>query len=241
MSGLAKTYGRIVKRELNAHAAWFPITNTLEVGDYGLIEDGTFRPIGKISQQYPDVEVKKQPGNEAAIDFKSEGTSSVVLDMQGNAKTYKALGDAEGQLKITLSKENSAMIKTSITSMEMTNVADVASRLRKKKDWQNRYKVVSAVYIGENATVLCSREADTQLILSGKADILQAVEAGKADVSLQVSSNKSGVFHSVGKTGVIAIDLFKLRVIGGGPKVLEKIDEKEPVELISEEPKDDVY
>lgn len=240
MSGLAKTYSQIVKKELNAHAAWFPVTNALEVGDYGLIEDGTFRPIGKIAQQYPDIEIKAQPGNQTNIDFKSEGTNAVVTDMQGNAKSFQALGDAEGQLKITMSKANSAMIKASITSSQMTNVADVASRLRKKKDWQHRYKVVSAVYVGENATVFCSREADTELIISGKADILQAVEAGKADVALNVSANKSGVFHSVGKTGVIAIDLFKLKMLGRGVSVLGETDQ-EQIEMVAGEAEDDVY
>ena len=234
MSGLAQNYGRIVKRELNAHAAWFPITNTLEVGDFGLIEDGVFRPIGKIPQKYPDIEVKTQAGPKTEIHVKTEGTTSVVLDLDGNVKTFQALGDAEGQLKISFKKENAVMLESSITSKQMTNIDDVAKALNKKKDWKNRFKVVSSVYVGEKATVLCSRDAGTELSLKGKADVLKAVEAGNAGVGLAVTSNKSGVFHSVGETGVIAIELFKLKMIGGGVNTLGDVDPKDPVEPVSE-------
>jgi len=244
MSGLAQNYGRIVKRELNAHAAWFPVTNTFEVGDYGLIEDGTFRPIGKISRKYPDIEVKTQPGNKTAIDFKTEGTTSTVMDMNGGVTTYQALGNAEAQLKINFSRENSAMIKAETTSIQMTNIGEVADALKKKGDWTRKYKIVSAVYVGKHATVLCSREAGTELTLSAKADILQAVEAGKANVALAISSNKSGVFHSVGETGVIALELFKLKLIGGGVNTLN-VDVEGGVEHIdpmtATEEQDDIY
>lgn len=244
MSGLAENYGRIVKRELNAHAAWFPITNTFEVGDFGLIEDGTFRPIGKIRQRYPDIKINTQPGSKTGIDFKTDGTRSVVLDVNGDVTSYQALGNAEGRLKISFSRENSAMIKTEITSIQMTNIAEVADALRKQKDWTRRYKVVSAVYVGANATVLCSREAGTELTLSAKADILQAVEAGKASAALAITSNKSGVFHSVGETGVIALELFKLRLLGGGINTLavDSEDLIEPIDPIGPgEARDDIY
>ena len=112
------------------------------------------------------------------------------------------------------------MIKAETTSIQMTNIGEVADALKKKGDWTRKYKIVSAVYVGKHATVLCSREAGTELTLSAKADILQAVEAGKANVALAISSNKSGVFHSVGETGVIALELFKLKLIGGGVNTL---------------------
>jgi hypothetical protein len=40
MSGLAKTFNQSIKKEVNAYAAWFPVTNTFKIGDYGLIEGG---------------------------------------------------------------------------------------------------------------------------------------------------------------------------------------------------------
>ena len=44
--GTARAFDRILKSELNIHAAWLPITNTFSVGDFGLISDGVFAKMG---------------------------------------------------------------------------------------------------------------------------------------------------------------------------------------------------
>ena len=79
MSGLAKSYEKAIHKELQAHAAWLPVTNTLKVGDYGFFDGGVFRSIGNLTDNYPELELKIEKGPSTKIDFTSEGTKSFKL------------------------------------------------------------------------------------------------------------------------------------------------------------------
>lgn len=212
MSGLAKIYEKTIKRELLAHGAWLPVTNTLKVGDYGFFEGGVFRSIGNINNKYPEIKLDITEGPTTKIDFSSEGTKTIKLDAQGNmVDSFAALGNAKASLKFQFSKENSVVIKINeIAVKQLQNMDEVAITLASKKDWKRKYKVVSAVYNGKDCLVICSREAGSDVQIGANADILKNVEAGKAEGSFEMSSSKSGLFNSVGEAGVIALRLFKV-------------------------------
>lgn len=212
MPGLAKVFDNVIDKELQMKAAWFPITNDLKVGDFGLIEDGIFRPMGNIQNRYPDIKLDIQPGKESKVDFTSEGTSVLKFDADGEAvAALEALGNLKASLKFKFSQTNSCVIKAILTSQELKNIADVTDELYKKATWKRNYKVVSKTFIGQEAVVICTREAGAEYEISGSADILSEIEKGgkvKAGVSGNFS-RKSGL-GIVGETGVLAIELFKV-------------------------------
>ncbi len=216
MSGLAKSYEKAIKKELSAHGAWFPITNTIKVGDYGFFDGGVFRSIGNIGDKYPNITMKIVEGPPAKIDFSSEGTRTTKLDAAGNAiESFAALGNAEASLKFNFSRENSVVIKIDEIKVEqLQNLEEVAIGLAAKKDWKKRYKVVSAAYSGKDCLVICARESDSDFKISGKANLLKALEGGKASGAFETSSSKSSTFHTVGEKGVMALRLFKLNWLG---------------------------
>ncbi len=39
---LAKNFNEALHNELTIYAAWYPVANTLKLGDFGLIEGGVF-------------------------------------------------------------------------------------------------------------------------------------------------------------------------------------------------------
>lgn len=214
MSGLAKSYNQALRRDLTAYAAWFPVTNTFEIGDYGLIEDGVFKSIGKISSKFPDIELKTASGPESKIDFKSEGTKMIKLGADGEVDSLASLGNADAKLKFMFSKENSCVVKATLSSMQLTNIEEVAIQLANKSSWKRKYKVVSSIYNGDQCVVICAREANTEVTLSGAASVLQQVEGGKVSASLDIEASKESVFNSIGESGVIGLDLFKINLFG---------------------------
>ena len=216
MSGLAKNYEKVIKKELAAHGAWFPVTNTLKVGDYGFFDGGVFRSIGNIKDKYPDITLNIVEGPPAKIDFSSEGTRTFKLDADGNTiDSFAAIGNVDATLKFEFSKENSVVIKIEkIVVNQLQNIEEVAIAIASKKDWKKKYKVMSAAYIGKDCLVICSREAGSDFKISASANLLKAVEAGKASGAFETSSTKSSTFHSVGEEGVMALRLFKLNWLG---------------------------
>ena len=56
--------------------------------------------------------------------------------------------------------------------------------------------------------------------------IMKAIEGGSANLDFNITSNKESAYKSIGKSGVIALGLFKVRWLFGGPKVLRDTEDK---------------
>ncbi|WP_296701334.1 hypothetical protein [Algoriphagus sp.] len=230
MGGLAQKFNEVLQKELNLHAAWFPITNTFQIGDFGLFDDGLFRTVGNIKRDYPEIELVIDKGTEASIDFKSDGTSMQSLNANGEAATLGSLGNADAKLLFKFTQENSMVLKAKMTSDELKNIDEVGRKLSLKDSWNKKYKVVSTVYNGEGSVIICSKEAGTEISISAAANVLKQVEGGKVDGALQIQSNKQSVFSSIGETGIIGLRFFKLKWLGQGVSVLAETQGEVEVE-----------
>ena len=213
MSQLAKSFNRALHKELTIYVAWFPVANTIKLGDFGLIEGGVFRALGNISEF--DVGFNHAPGQPASIDFMSNGATAVR--MMGGAKvdSYPEVGDVEATLSFNFESANSCLIKGMLSVMEMQNIYQVAKKLKEHDSWERRFRVVSATYNGENSVIIATSESDTKVEFSATVDALKQVELGKVEAKLGIQSSKEKVFMSVGKSGVVGLRLFKLGIFGG--------------------------
>lgn len=221
--GLAESFSDTLHDQLQVYAAWFPVVNTIKVGDFGLIESGVFRPMGNISRF--GIEVVTQSGNDADIDFVSEGTTVTRFVAGGKVDKFPPVGEAEAKLELEFNRDNSCMIKAKFSVIDMQDIHGVAKKLKDLDDWDNDYKVVSSTYLGEKCVVLACREAGTKVSFTGKASILQQVDLGKVEISPSFESTSSACFKSIGETGVVGIRLFQLGFFGG-PKLLGKKSRK---------------
>src|SRR6266542_2101019 len=106
--GIAAVFNRTLHGELNTYAAWFPVTNTFKLGDYGLISDGVFTPMGNIAEY--EVEFTDDDGPPGSLDFTSSGTN--VARLAGGAEV-DALPDApiDAKLSFEFSNANSILAK----------------------------------------------------------------------------------------------------------------------------------
>jgi hypothetical protein len=216
MSRLAKSYEKAIKRELTAHAAWFPIINTFKIGDFGVFENGVFRSMGNIKDKYPELDLRIDQSPGGKVNFSSEGTKTFKFDAAGNiVGSFAQLGDANAALKFEFTKRNSVVLKADeIILSQLQNIEEVASFVSSKSDWKRKYKVITHTYTGENCLVICARESGSEFTINAKADILSDIEVGKANAGFETSSSNSSTYDSIGKTGVLALRFFKINWLG---------------------------
>ena len=216
--GTAALFNRMLHEQLNTYAAWFPVANTFKLGDYGLISDGVFTPLGNIAEF--GVEYTAENGPPASLDFTSDQTR--IVRLVGDAEV-NALPDApiEARLVIEFGQQESFLAKAAeISTAQMQNVSQVARSLAHTRGWERKYRVVSATYIGQECAIVTTRAANARFELSGKANALKLFELGKVEAGLSVATEQNIGFKSMGKTGVIGLRLFKLGLWGDDPKLL---------------------
>lgn len=215
--GTASRFDDILKREINIHAAWLPITNTFEIGDFGIVSDGVLVKMGNIRTM--GVGWNAKDGSPAKLDFASDGTT--IVRAVGNA-TVQAFPDQDldASLTIEFERESSFLVKAELTVSEMQDVAAVADKLSQLAEWQSRYRVVSAVYVGHGCTILSSKGANSKIALSGKANALKRLDLASASAGIDVTKSERIGLQIVGQTGPVGLSLFKMRWLIGGVEVL---------------------
>lgn len=240
MSGLANEFRKVIKKELEMHATWFPITDKFEVGDYGVINNGSFKRLGNLKKKYPNIPLEVEPGNSASINFTSEGVSSTKLNVDGSGiNSFSELGNVQAKLRFTFNRDNSFVVKTSLSSMELKNIDEVATELAKQPSWNRNRKIISKVYNGEQSVVVLANEAGTEFELSATAEILAKVEGGKAEAGITTQFTKKNGLDMVGDTGALALQFFKIGGFNPGPVFLKAAGES-TYEILTGDLEDDI-
>ena len=215
--GVPNQFNDIIQQHLNVFAAWVPIVNKYTLGDYGIFADGIFSKLGNITEDF-QVTFKKGSGEEASIDFASEGVS--IVKPGANAGVGVAPGvNLKANVQITFSREKSFLIKSpTITVVTIENVNEVAKKLQANGQWDGKWKVVHQVYNALDAVIVSTIEAGTKLDFSGDVSALGKMKLGSAGIN--IDTNKALGLKINGKSGVIGLGLFKLKSkLFGGWKV----------------------
>jgi hypothetical protein len=236
--GLAAQFSKHLHKEVGAHAAWLPVANLFELGDYGLISDGVFNRMGNLREFGLDVTGVET--NSVKLDFKSEGTRLVSL--VGEAEV-NALPDSpiEAALKIEFSAKDAYYAKAASASVqEIPNLREVAEQLAKVDGWRRKYRVVRGTITGHDCVIVTSKAANASFVLKGNADALKQVGAGAVGAGVTVSAENDVGLSIVGDTGVVGLRLFKLKPWGSQAKLLGPGGEVEVEEDEGDELEDDV-
>lgn len=229
---LAAKYNRILKGKLLHFAAWSPVTDAYEVGDFGALRRGVFQKLGNIREFGVDPDA--QAGASAtSFDFTSSG-SSIVRVAGGATVDVFPNQPLEAKLEITFSSEEAFYIRTSkLNVTEMRSVDQIAQKLKGRRDrdgrrWKLRWRIVRKVYTAANPAILASVEKDTKFTLLGRADALKALELGNASAEIAVASSRQDALKIAGGTGPVAIDLFRVKLLGGAG--LEAVESEDALE-----------
>jgi len=195
--GIAQSFNKAIDKQLASHAAWMPIVNTFKIGDFGVFKDGVFQSMGNVKDKYPEINftIEDAPPDDVTTSFAN-------------------LGNLDATLKFVFENADSCVIKAKLTCKQLKNVEEIGSILAKKKDWRNKFSVVSKTYTGEKCVIICAKEAGTEVSLNASADLLKQVEIGKVEAGVGFTSNRNSAFNAIGETGVLALSLFKLNWLG---------------------------
>jgi hypothetical protein len=217
--GIPKQFNSIVQEHLRAHAAWLPITNTYRLGDYGLIADGVFQKIGNIKDDF-SVTFEEGEGPDASLDFVSSDTTVVntVAGAQVDVIPEGALG---GKVTYKFSQAASFLVKAATIKVKtIENLNKLASQLGKRSDWEKKWRVVWETYHAEDAAILSTIAPGTEVGFTGDAKALKQLHLGNVSADLGLNVNKELGLKVLGKAGVVALGLFKLHWLTGGPVIL---------------------
>lgn len=233
--GVAQDFNSALRQELDVFAAWLPVANTFEVGDYGLISGGIFVKAGNIADL--GVSVKTKAGGATNLEFSSKGTT--LTRLLGEAKVDVLPNQpVQAKLKVEFERRDSIFAAAAnLDISEMASTANVAKELY-TSDFDHAYKVVSAVYRAREATIITSKNANSMIELNGTAEALQSLSIGGAAAGVTIGGNRDIGLKILAGSGVVGLRLFRLGVLAERPIVLAPGDDA-PIEEISPDRADD--
>jgi hypothetical protein len=231
---IPNAFNDIIKNHLNVNAAWLPITNTFQLGDYGIFSDGVFMQLGNIKEF--GIEFDTAEGPDSSINFTSSETS--VINFSGGAQV-DVIPPAAVDAKVTMKFGNkgSFFVKSPLIKVKvMQNINQVGARLKDTDGWKRKWKVVHQVYHAKDAAIFSTIAADTDLTFSGNVQALRELNLGEASINVNTSKEMGLEMH--GKAGSIALGLFKLRWLGGGVRSMDAGHQE--IDVLHGEVEDDV-
>ena len=243
---LPRRYNRLLRKQLRHYAAWHPVNDAYEVGDFGAFRGGIFVKLGNIREFGIDPDA--QPGADATkLDLTSSGTTVTRFAAGAAVDVFPGGDDIEAKLEIRFSGADSYYLRSArLTVSEMPSVDATAHKLKGRRApdgrrWKRRWKVIRKVYTAVDPVILASAESEAGFTLTGEADALQRLEVGNASADIAVASSDNDAVKIAGGTGPVALDLFRVRITGSaglesaaGPAELDKAWPDEP----DDDPKD---
>lgn len=215
---LASHYAEIIRSRLLHFAAWSPVTDPYEIGDYGALRRGVFHKLGNIREL--GVEPQVRPGAAAvSLSFTSAG-ATMVRTMGGARVAAFPAKAVEGTLEIEFQGESSVMLRSGqLAVTELAGVDAVAGRLVRARDglgrrWKLGWRIIRKLYVASDPVILVASERGARFTLRGRAEALAAVEVGRGAGELSVSCSQADALQIVGGTGPVAFDLFRARLGG---------------------------
>ncbi|WP_429924099.1 hypothetical protein ACQY1H_13880 [Agrobacterium vitis] len=227
-----QTFDQTLFKICKIHAAWLPITNGFELGDYGIIDSGIFRKLGNVTRDFGLTFITK-PGASSNVKFSSNGVAVTHVSGEAEAK-LAGNADVTATLSISFEKTDSFYISGSLSSLEIQDIAALSKKLRRTLDWQTKHYVISSTYIGQTCTIISSLDAGASITLSGNASDLTLLEAGKAAGGIDVTSKRHIGIEIIGERGIIGINMFRLKFWSDTPKLLSET-EKEDLDFTSQQ------
>ncbi len=226
--GIAQQFEQIITQQLRAHAAWMPVTNNYKLGDYGVISNGIFNKMGNIKEDF-DVTFTQAQGPEANLDFVSDSTR--VIKFAGGAEVpVIPAGAIDAKVALKFERERSLMIKApTITVTNIENVNSVFNQLKAQGSWDRKFIIVFQTYFANDAVIISTIDAGTEINFSGNASALQNFKLGNAGI--EINSNKKVGLQILGKAGILALGLVRVKKqLFGGEKVMF-LGPQDPVEV----------
>lgn len=214
----------ILRQQLKCHVAWLPIANTYALGDYGLMSGGVFNKMGNVQEFGGAFSAENSPP--VTLDFSSANTTTATFVGEAEVKVLPASA-IDASIRYKFNDADSFILKANTVRVQaVSNLNALMNSLKKKQQWERRFYVVRQLWTAEDALVLASLAAGTEVRIAGDAPALQQLKIGKATAELAVTSSQELGLKLVGKTGAIGLSFAKFGFLFGQVQMLGDADVK---------------
>ncbi len=212
MAQADRIFKRHFSKHFTNHEGNFPPTRPIELGAYGVMENGYFRRYGNIKADF-GINFTVAPDDSPSYEnFKSEG--SVGID-------FKAKGDIgaagapllKAQVGFTFSSENSLFFSAAgVRYLQIGDLRGVGERLKElynQGQWKKKYVLVSSVLEAGNTLLLISGADQCHVVIEAKSDEIQQIDLANVEaefgiktssrVSYQILTDKCQIGFSLSK------------------------------------------
>lgn len=232
--GLAAQFEDIIHRQLNVHAAWLPVTVPYQLGDYGFISDGVFQKIGNIKADF-GVSFAASTGNDATLNFTSDSVTAIDSSAGAGVSVNPGI-EIKANLTFKFNSDRSFLVKAPVINVaQIDNVNQVMNQLKQVSDWRRKFVVVYQVYTAQNPLIISNVDSGTEVTISGAGTAPKLFNVGDASASFSLKTNKELGLEVTGKSGPVALGLFKLNWLSGNLQLLGPDDEVKVVDLNGQE------
>jgi hypothetical protein len=215
--GIANAYNRVIRRQLEQHAAWLPLANIFRLGDFGVVSNGLFTRIGNVSDL--GLHWKEKDGGSTKLEFTSQSVTTTRIEGGAKVDVFSNSAAVDAKLVLGFERKASFVLKAAtITSREIDDVFAVAAALHDHSAWRRRYRFVRQVYSAQNPLILANIEGSTTVTISGKAVALKQLDLGDASATLELATDRELALEIVGDSGTIGLGLARIKLSGAvGP------------------------
>lgn len=219
LMSIARLASRVIRQQLRAHVAWLPLANNFELGDFGVISGGRFTRIGNVASLGVGFDARRSTGS--PFEFRSSGTREVLVSGDVEVPALSAVS-VDARLRIKFADASAMYIRADdLEISEIEDLLPVASALRAHPQWRMRYRVIHRLWTARGGTFITSETSDAQIEFAGSVAALQAFRAGRGALGLTVARTSGVGLDLIGRTGPVALGLFRVRVVDGSPAMLD--------------------
>ena len=213
--GIARTYAKILHRELTCRAAWPPLANVLALGDYGLMSGGVFVALGNITRDFGVAVLAGPESPQVKLDFVSQSATTLRSAAQVEVPVFPNT-PVDAELRFEFAEADSLVLKANtLVTREMQNVRAALAMVEQKAGWRRKYRVVRQLWICRRALVLSSIAAGARISLRAEARVLRELDLGNVSADIAIGNERGVGLDFVGREGVIGLGLVRLNVLGG--------------------------
>ena len=173
---LKRDFAASVRKQLDRYPVW-ELGTPFALGDYGVLRDKTLHKLGNI--QAFGIGFSKTSGNETPYQFQSLGTRVIEAHASGSAEPAGIGAPLRSSVELQFNDEHGIFIKALRSRViQISELRDVALRLRQSDRWNFRWKFVTEVREVNPATIIMGSIAGTMLKAEGAADLLEQFKVG---------------------------------------------------------------
>jgi hypothetical protein len=187
MASPVQRYQREMHDNIGFFATWLP-GDLLELGDIGILKDGTFRRRSSLREL--GIEYQASPlGASQNLQYTSKSGTEFSVDSVVAAKPL----DVSAAIKVEFSSQGSFLFHaTNVRNRRLDNTASLTRSILEiwnKRKWDKSWYVVESLHQADCATVIISEEASAGVTFNARGT-LGGIPLADPNVGLSVASSR---------------------------------------------------